>query len=173
MVGCFMQKSFVIQVNVAYISNKPVGGWACFSTDRVCRLVGSCYILWQRWDNINCQTGVTFVSYKQKYVHKVLVNRLVKLAKEKSVVRRTDRTNMTIAVDWDIEHQTKQIGNTDLVKAIKNRPINLLKGIELMLYKCMCCLKIAKSFRLCWCDLDVVKVFDFFSEKFLQKHPFF
>ena len=27
------------------------------------------------------------VSYKQKYVHKVLVNRLVKLAQEKSVVR--------------------------------------------------------------------------------------
>ena len=28
-----------------------------------------------------------FVSYKRKYVHKVLVNRLVKLAKEKCVVR--------------------------------------------------------------------------------------
>ena len=27
------------------------------------------------------------VSYKQKYVHEVLVNRLVKLAQEKSVVR--------------------------------------------------------------------------------------
>ena len=27
------------------------------------------------------------VSYKQKYVHKVLVNRLVKLAQEKGVVR--------------------------------------------------------------------------------------
>ena len=27
------------------------------------------------------------VSYKQKYVHKLLVNRLVKLAQEKSVVR--------------------------------------------------------------------------------------
>ena len=28
-----------------------------------------------------------FVSYKRKYVHKVLVNPLVKLVKEKSVVR--------------------------------------------------------------------------------------
>ena len=40
-----------------------------------------------------------FVSYKQKYVHKVLVNRLVELAQEKGVVRRTDRPNMTIAVE--------------------------------------------------------------------------
>ena len=39
------------------------------------------------------------VSYKQKYVHKVLVNSLVKLAQKKSVVRRTDHLNMTIAVD--------------------------------------------------------------------------
>ena len=30
------------------------------------------------------------VSYKQKYVHEVLVNCLVKLAQEKSVVRRHD-----------------------------------------------------------------------------------
>ena len=48
------------------------------------------------------------VSYKKKYVHKVLINRFVKLAQEKSVVRWTDRPNMTIAVDWDIKHQTKQ-----------------------------------------------------------------
>ena len=37
------------------------------------------------------------VSYKRKYVHKVLVNRLVKLAQEKCVVRRTDSPYMTIA----------------------------------------------------------------------------
>ena len=43
-----------------------------------------------------------FVSYKLKYLHKVLVNHLVKLAQEKIVVRRTDRPDMTIAVDWDI-----------------------------------------------------------------------
>ena len=44
------------------------------------------------------------VSYKQKY--EVLVNRLVKLAQEKSVVRGTDRPDMTIAVDWDVKNQT-------------------------------------------------------------------
>ena len=38
----------------------------------------------------------------------VLVNRLVKLAQEKSLVKRTDRPDMTIAVDWDVKHQTKQ-----------------------------------------------------------------
>ena len=42
------------------------------------------------------------VSYKRKYVHKVLINPLVKLAQEKSVVRRTDHPDMTIAVDWDV-----------------------------------------------------------------------
>ena len=30
------------------------------------------------------------VSYKRKYVHKVLVNRFVKLAEENSVISRTD-----------------------------------------------------------------------------------
>ena len=39
------------------------------------------------------------VGYKPKYVHEVLVNCLFKLAQEKSVVRRTDRPIMTIAVD--------------------------------------------------------------------------
>ena len=39
------------------------------------------------------------VSYKPKYVHKVLVNRLVKIAQEKSVVRRTDRPNIAISVE--------------------------------------------------------------------------
>ena len=41
-------------------------------------------------------------------VHKVLVNCLVKLAQEKSVVRRTDCLDMTIAVDWDVKPQSKQ-----------------------------------------------------------------
>ena len=41
-------------------------------------------------------------------MHKVLVNRLVKLAQEKSVVRQTKPPNMTIAVDWEVKHQTKQ-----------------------------------------------------------------
>ena len=39
------------------------------------------------------------VSYKRKYVHEVLVNRLFKLAQEKSVVRLTDHPYMTITVD--------------------------------------------------------------------------
>ena len=47
-------------------------------------------------------------SYKRKYLHKVLVNRLVKLAQEKSVVKWSDRSDITIAVDWDVKHQTKQ-----------------------------------------------------------------
>ena len=50
------------------------------------------------------------VSYERKYVHKVLVNRLVKLAKDKSVDRLTDRPNMIIAFDWDVKHQTKLNG---------------------------------------------------------------
>ena len=41
-------------------------------------------------------------------MHKVLVYRLVKLAQEKSVARRTDCPDMTIAGDWAIKKQTKQ-----------------------------------------------------------------
>ena len=48
------------------------------------------------------------VSYKRKYVNKELVNGLVKLAQEKSVVRCTDRPDMTIAVDWDVRNQTNK-----------------------------------------------------------------
>ena len=45
------------------------------------------------------------VSYKRKYVHKVLVNCLVKFAQEK--VWLGDSLDMTIAVDWDVKNQTK------------------------------------------------------------------
>ena len=48
------------------------------------------------------------VSFKRKYVHEVLVNRLVKLAQENCVVRRTDRPDMTIAVDSIVKHLTNQ-----------------------------------------------------------------
>ena len=41
-------------------------------------------------------------------MHKVLVNRLVKLAHETSVVRLNEHPDMTIAVDWDVKNQTKQ-----------------------------------------------------------------
>ena len=45
-----------------------------------------------------------FVSYKQKYVHKILVNHFVK----KSVcIKYTDHPDMTIAVDWEVKNQTK------------------------------------------------------------------
>ena len=43
-------------------------------------------------------------------MHKVLVNSLVNLAQEISVVWGTDCPVMTIAVDWDSNHQTKQKG---------------------------------------------------------------
>ena len=49
-----------------------------------------------------------FFSHKQKYVHEVLVNSLVKLGQEKSVVRLTIRPDMTIAIDWDVKQQNKQ-----------------------------------------------------------------
>ena len=39
------------------------------------------------------------VSYERKYVHEILVNRLVKLDQEESVVRSTGRPDMTITVD--------------------------------------------------------------------------
>ena len=42
-------------------------------------------------------------------MHEVLDKGLVKLAKEKHVVRRTDRLDMTIAVEWDTKPQTKQM----------------------------------------------------------------
>ena len=40
-------------------------------------------------------------------MHEILVNCLVKLASEKSVVRCTDHPDMTIAVDWDVNNQIK------------------------------------------------------------------
>ena len=47
------------------------------------------------------------VSFKRKYVQEVKVNRLVKLAQEKQVVRLTDSIDMTIAVEWDVKPKTK------------------------------------------------------------------
>ena len=45
---------------------------------------------------IQAGLSITIESMKQKYVQEVLVN----LPWKKSVVRLTDRTSMTIAVDW-------------------------------------------------------------------------
>ena len=47
------------------------------------------------------------VSYWRKYGHLVLVNRLGSLPSN-SVVRLTDRLDMTIVVDWDVKPQIKQ-----------------------------------------------------------------
>ena len=44
------------------------------------------------------------VSYKRMYVHQILVNRLVKLAQ----LGELTCPDMTIAVDLDVKHQTKQ-----------------------------------------------------------------
>ena len=55
------------------------------------------------WHSLRCH----FVfNDKQKYVHKVLFNRLVKLAQEKKWL--TDRPHMAIAFDRDVKHHTKQ-----------------------------------------------------------------
>ena len=55
------------------------------------------------------------VSYMQKYVHKVVVNCLVKHAQGKSVVRRTGSLNNTITVDWGVKHQIKQTTQSDIL----------------------------------------------------------
>ena len=47
------------------------------------------------------------VSYKQKFVHRVLVNYLVSACPGKNVVRLFNRLDMTIAVDWDTKPQTQ------------------------------------------------------------------
>ena len=50
------------------------------------------------------------VSYKRKYVHEVLVNRLFKLAQEKNLVNCLP--DMTIIVYWDVKQQNKQTNPT-------------------------------------------------------------
>ena len=71
------------------------------------------YFLGDRsWNNFYCHSPPSadskrvVVSYKRKYVHKVLANCLVKLAQERSVVSWTDCADMTIADDWDVTNQT-------------------------------------------------------------------
>ena len=59
------------------------------------------------------------ISYKQKYVHKVLVNCLFKLAPEKSVVVRNDCPAVTIAVDLR-RKATKQTKNESNLPMSKN-----------------------------------------------------
>ena len=47
-------------------------------------------------------------------MHNILVNCLVKLAEEKSVVRWTDRLDVTLGVDWDVKPKTKQTKRSGL-----------------------------------------------------------
>ena len=50
------------------------------------------------------------LSYRQKYKHEVLVNRLINLAQEKVCLGELTVLTLvffTIAVDWDVKHQTK------------------------------------------------------------------
>ena len=76
------------------------------------------------------------VSYEQKYVHKVLVNRLFKLAQEKSV-RRSDPPVKTIAVDWDVKQQKKKknkqkgtlLKNKTQTKCDTNTPSNTVHNL--------------------------------------------
>ena len=71
------------------------------------------------------------VSYKRKYEHKVLVNCLVQLAQEKSVVRLTDHLDMTIAVDRDVKNQTKPKTTAIMVNVLKLQAlVACLKGLN-------------------------------------------
>ena len=49
--------------------------------------------------------GRVVIGNKQKYVHKVLVNCLVKLVHGKLWL--VEWKKMTIAVDWDVKHQNQ------------------------------------------------------------------
>ena len=77
------------------------------------------------WNNFYCQSPPSAdsrrvdVSYKWKYVHKVLVNHLVKLAHEKSLVWWTGHLDMTITVVWVVKPQTKQNKHTILLYILK------------------------------------------------------
>ena len=75
---------------------------------------------------------MVFVSYKRKYVQEVLVNCLVKLGQEKSVVWWTDHPGMTTAIDWDVKNQTKPkkyvqsppLGSSQLTLYLIETPFN-------------------------------------------------
>ena len=63
----------------------------------------------------------TVVSYWQKNVHLALVIRLGSLPRN-SVVRLTDRLNMTIVFDWDIKPQIKQTKEISSAQKIRHEP---------------------------------------------------
>ena len=75
------------------------------------------------------------MSYKGKYVHEVLVNH-----PGKSVIRWTDRLNMTIAIDWDVKNpmkQTKQwsCSNKEIARLDWPESISLLEQLIVGLYR--------------------------------------
>ena len=61
----------------------------------------------------NADSSKTVVSYWRKHVHLVLVNRLGSLPRN-SVVRLTERLDMSTVVDWDVKPQIKQTNNVFL-----------------------------------------------------------
>ena len=64
------------------------------------------YLLNLKWE-ATPDSSRAVVSYWRTDVHLVLVNHLGSVPRN-SVVRLTDRLNMTIIVDWDIKPQFKQ-----------------------------------------------------------------
>ena len=74
-----------------------------------CRLIIKYFLLSTAIVLPSADSRRVVVSYKRKNVHKVLVNLLVKLAQEKGKARWTDHPDMTIAVDWDVKHQTRPL----------------------------------------------------------------
>ena len=118
---------FILKANTLGLIRLPLI-WPVSTTGRCspvgnmfdCRYMSDCrsrgpefdpgLVLYFRWDqswNNSTDSRRVVVSYKRKYVHKVLANHLVKRAQGKSVVSWTDRLDMTIAVDWEVKHQTK------------------------------------------------------------------
>ena len=62
------------------------------------------------------------VSYWRKYVHEVLVNRLGGLSlPRKSVVRLTDRPDLTLDFTVDVKHQCNKNNNNNSISVISGR----------------------------------------------------
>ena len=70
-------------------------------------------------------TSRVVLSYKRKYVHKLLVYCLFKLAQKKSVVRWTDSPTMTIAVDLG-RKATKQTKKNTRIRKINPEDFRLI-----------------------------------------------
>ena len=82
-------------------------------------------------------------------MHEVLVNRLVKLAQEKSGVRFTDHPDMTIAVDWDVKYQTNQMSTAKLT----------------LILPVLFCLKMLSAFYVCYIYSSGIQTIFFHGSK--------